>query len=294
MTQPAPQHLRPRAQGLATALPPLLLAAERLAAGVSTGVHGRRRAGPGEQFWQYRQALQGDALGAVDWRRSARSDSVYIREREWEAAHTVALWADTSLSMAYASPLAGESKGDRARLLTLALALLLDRGGERTALPATLAATPRHGPRQMERITQVLASPPAAAPEYGIAPDFGPLDPAQTVLFSDFLGPEDAVFPALSALRNDGRGLLVQVLDPSEESFPFDGRIVFESMGGGLSFETRRASALQPAYRARLAERREKLREFARAAGWHFLSHDTGQSAQAALLAIYSAIGPTG
>ena len=32
----------------------------------------------------------------IDWRRSASSDNLFVREREWEAAHTVWLWVDLS------------------------------------------------------------------------------------------------------------------------------------------------------------------------------------------------------
>ena len=75
--------------------------AEFLAATVAMGVHGRRRAGHGENFWQYRQAVPGDARSMVDWRRSGKSDEQFIREMEWEAAQTVSLWVDDALSMDY-------------------------------------------------------------------------------------------------------------------------------------------------------------------------------------------------
>ncbi len=48
-------RLRQRAEALAATLPPLLVAAERVAATVAQGVHGRRRAGMGESFWQFRR-----------------------------------------------------------------------------------------------------------------------------------------------------------------------------------------------------------------------------------------------
>jgi uncharacterized protein (DUF58 family) len=89
-----PVGLRRDAEKIAGALPPLLADAEMLAATVSMGVHGRRRAGTGEDFWQYRQAMPGDARTQVDWRRSGRSDNQYIREMEWEAAQTISIWVD--------------------------------------------------------------------------------------------------------------------------------------------------------------------------------------------------------
>jgi len=292
VTTPAPLSLRRDAEHLAAALPPLLVAAKRLASGVAAGVHGRRRSGAGESFWQYRQALPGDSLATIDWRRSARSDTLFIREREQEAAHTVAFWADSALSMDYASAPDLASKGARASLLALALAILLHNGGERIAFPGTIAADPRRGGRHLQRITRALTAPPSPRAEYGTPPLTGPLKPAACVFFSDFLGPEEQVFAALAkAAENCHSGFIVQVLDPAEQEFPFDGRVIFESMAGGVRFETHRAAALRAGYRARLAARRAALQIFARKSGWHYLEHIADDSPQPVVLAIYAAIG---
>ncbi len=126
--------LEREAHGLADRLPEILIDAQRIAQTVAHGLHGRRRAGPGETFWQFRQFQASDTLRQIDWRRSASSDHLYVREREWEAAHTVWLWPDLSESMNFRSHLASTTKRDRAVLLMLAAAELLVRGGERVAL----------------------------------------------------------------------------------------------------------------------------------------------------------------
>ncbi len=84
-------RLRAEAERQTAALPPLLADAQRLAATLILGEHGRRRAGQGETFWQYRRAEAGDPFTSIDWRRSARSDRLYVRQTEWEAAQTVSL-----------------------------------------------------------------------------------------------------------------------------------------------------------------------------------------------------------
>ncbi|EME67741.1 hypothetical protein H261_21958, partial [Paramagnetospirillum caucaseum] len=122
-----------RAEELASRFPPLLVEAERVAQSVAQGVHGRRRAGSGDAFWQYRRAQPGDGAGAIDWRRSARSDHLYVRETEWAASETVWLWLDASPSMHWRSDASLPTKHSRARLLILALGSLLLRGGERVA-----------------------------------------------------------------------------------------------------------------------------------------------------------------
>src|SRR2546427_9132911 len=121
----ATQHASGAARALAESMPRLILEAGRIAATVIHGLHGRRRAGPGENFWQYRRFLSGEPARRVDWRRSARDDHLYVREREWEAAHTVWIWPDRSPSMMFASPLVSDPKLDRALVITFALAQIL-------------------------------------------------------------------------------------------------------------------------------------------------------------------------
>ena len=288
-----PVGLRRDAEKISGALPPLLAEAEILAATVAMGVHGRKRSGHGENFWQYRQAVPGDARSMVDWRRSGRSDHQFIREMEWEAAQTVSLWVDDAQSMDYRSEGTERTKGERAALLALALALLLSRGGERVALMGTAAAQPRGGRAQLNRMAMELGGPPREdRPDYGSPPADNMTRGGRAVFFSDFLGDPEAMIPALSHAAERGvRGCFVQVLDESEEVFPFDGRVVFQSMGGGTEFETQRARALREAYGRRLAERRARLDELARGLGWRVLTHRTSQAPRGALLWLYMAVG---
>jgi uncharacterized protein (DUF58 family) len=280
--------LRARAETLGQALPPLLAAAEHLSATVILGDHGRRRAGMGDEFWQYRPAHAGDSARMIDWRRSGRADSHFVQEREWQAAQSVTLWVDTSRSMAFTGDKTRPAKSDRARLLALALAVLLLRGGERVGLAGD-AAPPRSGRAQVDRLALALAD--EAGADYGAPVASGMVAHGRAVFLSDFLGDLSGVEQAMARASDKGvRGALVQVLDPAEESFPFDGRTIFESMGGTLRHETLRAGDLKARYLARLAERKDRLAALCRASGWHFLTHHTGESAQAALLWLYRAL----
>ena len=95
--------LQHEADGLSAGLPPLMVQADHLAASVSLGVHGRRRAGMGESFWQFRRYASHDSSSAIDWRQSAKSQHIFVREREWEAAQTVWFWRDASANMSFKS-----------------------------------------------------------------------------------------------------------------------------------------------------------------------------------------------
>ena len=110
-----PVSVRQRAEETAARLPPLLVAAERIAASVAQGVHGRRRVGKGESFWQFRRYQQGDPVQSIDWRQSAKREHLYIRENEWEAAQSVWVWLDRSTSMQYHSDDALPDKAGNSR-----------------------------------------------------------------------------------------------------------------------------------------------------------------------------------
>lgn len=292
MTEAAPARpagLRRQAEALASALPPLLAEAEQLAATVQLGAHGRRRSGIGDEFWQFRPSIPGDEARAIDWRRSARTDQHFLREREWQAAQSVHLWVDDARSMEFTGGRDRRSKADRARLLALALSVLLIRAGERVGLTDPVAP-PRSGEIQLMRLAQGFTAAAGTA-DYG-APDARAVLPfSRAVFLSDFLGDSAAAEAALTQAADKGvKGALIQVLDPAEEAFPFDGRTIFESMGGTLTFETRKAGDLRSRYAERLAERKARLSALARTTGWAFSTHHTDEPAAAALLWLYAAL----
>src|SRR5689334_13468523 len=215
----SPATIQHRAEQLAARLPPLLVDAERVAATVAQGVHGRRRVGQGETFWQYRRYLPGDSARMVDWRRSAKSDQVFVRETEWEAAQTVWLWRDTSASMRWRSRRDLPEKADRAEILLRALGLLLVGAGERITLLGE-GLPPTTGRTALLRLSHAIENPNSAPA--GI-PYFEPLPRhAEVVLIGDLLAPLEEVQSLVGKFVARGvRGHLLQVLDPAEETLPF-------------------------------------------------------------------------
>lgn len=280
--------LRERAEAEAGRLPPLLARAEHLAGTVLLGEHGRRRAGLGDDFWQYRPAQPGDSRRLIDHRRSARGDTQYIRERELQIAQSVMLWCDRGASMRFTSDDALPEKIDRARLLTLALAILLIRGGERVGLTGTVLP-PRRGNAQVLRLAEMLSRD---MPEDYAPPEHRAMLPhARAVFVSDFLGDIAPVETALTKAADRGvRGVLLHLLDPAEAEFPYRGRSIFESIGGRLRHETLKADDLRGRYLDRLAARHEALEHLCRSTGWRLGQHRTDHSAQSALLWLYRAL----
>lgn len=283
-----PRALRLNAEAEASRLPPLLARAEQLAGTILLGEHGRRRAGMGDDFWQYRPVQAGDSRRMVDWRRSARSDAEFVREREWQVAQSVMLWVDASASMRFASDDALPSKSERARLIALAASILLVRGGERVGLTGT-GLPPRRGRAQILRLSEQFSNEQNV--EYGVPEARAMLPHARALFVSDFMGDISGVEEALTKAADRGvRGVLLQVLDPAEESFPFHGRTIFESAGKTLRFETLKANALKDKYLEKLAARKEALAHLCGVTGWQFTTHHTDTSAQSALLWLHRAL----
>ena len=277
--------LEREAVSLVERMPELLMEADRIASTVSHGIHGRRRSGPGDTFWQFRQYQSGEGAHLVDWRRSAGSDQLFVREREWEAAHTLYLWPNLSSSMAFKSHLGHGTKEERALILTLASTELLVRGGERVAL---LGLTQ---PTANRRATQKLAEQIVRDGDTmlkGSVPPAARLARFSTViLFSDFLDPLDKVRESIEALGAAGaNGHLVQILDPAEETLPYKGRTEFLSPDGSQRWIADRVEGLRERYQDRFQAHRMAIQEIAHRLGWSFLIHHTDRPASEALLAL--------
>jgi uncharacterized protein (DUF58 family) len=270
------------AEALGAGLPPLLIDAERLASTVSLGVHGRRKAGMGESFWQFRRYRQEDAAAAIDWRQSAKTQHLFVREREWEAAQSVWFWCDRSPGMQFTSDKV--TKASRASLLILALASLLVRGGERIALVGT-DAIPASSRAALRRIAHTLAQDDARA----MPPDAPVTGKAEFVWASDFLSPLADIESALRRLSHSAvTGSLIHIVDPAEEDFPFTGRTRFETARGDLSETVGRAESVAAEYRTRFKAHLETVGALARRMGWSHIVHRIDRPPQTALTALYA------
>jgi uncharacterized protein (DUF58 family) len=279
--------LEEAAQDLAAKLPALLVEARRVATTVAQGTHGRRRAGPGETFWQYRSFEQGDSASLIDWRRSAGSSHLFVREREWEAAHTVWIWIDLSPSMYFRSHLSQATKAERAIVLALALASLLSDAGERVGIPGLMHAKSGRNATALivETLARSLASqPPKALPD----PKIRLGRHSELAIFSDFLEPPERLASAFSAIARQGvRGHTVQILDPAEESLPYQGRVEFFDEESGTRYIAERAESLRESYQQKLAAHKAAVAFHATGLGWTPFLHHTNHPAVEALLPLH-------
>lgn len=275
------------ALALAARLPNLVVAAREIASSVVHGVHGRRVAGIGETFWQFRPFVAGESATGIDWRRSARDDRIYVREREWEGAHTIWIWIDRSPSMAFVSKLALQSKLDRGLVLGLAAADLLVHGGERVGLIGLTRPVATRGiiGRFAEAMIAEERAPHFTPAELPVNMTLPPRN--QAILFSDFLSDPGDIAEKIRVLSARGaRGHLVMIADPSEETFPFTGHTEFMDVDSAARLRVGQAESFRGDYISRLAAHREAIMAAARRRGWSFLPHRTDRPASEVLLAL--------
>lgn len=287
---PTTLQLEREAADAARALPNLLADAESLAATMTAGAHGRRRAGMGETFWQYRDYSVGDPISVIDWRQSARAPKrLYVRETEWETAATVRLWVGSGPSMSYASTEDVPTKNWRSNVLCLAIAILLNNAGERLALlPGDQPG--RRGPTLLMQMAESLLG------HHSMEAELPPLPPGQTaqaIYISDFYLPTDDLLKQITAIAATGvRTHFVAVADRAEATFPFKGRTIFKSLTHGVApFLFGDASAVKDAYQERREAHLQALEDQCRRYGFTFLRHYTDKSAAPVMAALHQAIG---
>jgi len=273
---------------LAASMPRLILESRKIAATVIHGLHGRRRAGSGENFWQFRRFISGEEARRIDWRRSARDDHLYVREREWEAAHTIWLWPDRSPSMNFVSRLARDTKQDRALIVAFALSEVLVEAGERVGLPGLMRPT---GSRAViDRMADALIHDPSE--RASLPQGFAPASLSEILLLSDLWSPIEDIRRTLTQLSSNGsQGHLVQIVDPAEETFPYSGRVEFIEPEGAGEITAGRAENWRADYEARLRLHRDEIRAAAAKLGWSFTIHRTDRPPNELLMALHARIG---
>jgi|RhiMetdeSRZDD1v2_1073273.scaffolds.fasta_scaffold15282_13 uncharacterized protein (DUF58 family) len=275
-------QLRDEAQQLSASAPALLIAAQRIAQTIVQGTHGRRNSGPGEDFWQYRLYTSGDPANRIDWRKSARSQKVLIRENEWAAANTLWLWVDGAAGMRFQSRLAEASKLSRSSLIAMALAILAVRAGERVGYLGS-GYLPGHTRNSLARLAENLSAPAAEFPIHSELSRF-----STCVLFSDFLEPVQRIGEKLVPIAAQVRtGHLLQIADPAEEAFPYRGRTEFVEMTGLRNLTFGRAETMKEDYQRLYLSQRAAVRDLAHRLGWTFAVHHTNESPLHVLLSLH-------
>ena len=250
----------------------------RAASAAHMGSAGRRKSGTGENFWQYRRHTSEDGADRVDWRRSAREEHLFVRETELETARTFLFWVDPSSGFNWSSGVTIPFKADRALLLSMALAGALSRSGERCgALGGGRGAV--SGARAPSRVGEDVRNfkPDTPFPK-------PPRDTAAVVVCSDFYSSLDEWRARLTPVAAKCRdGVLLQVCDPIEEAYPFNGRVRFVRPGQDRERLIGRAESIRDGYLDKFEKRRADMLALAGELGWRFVTHVTSEEARTPL-----------
>ncbi len=276
-----------QAEKIVANMPSLLAKAIKVANTTNYGLHGRRRPGPGEDFWQFRRYESNDPASSIDWRRTAASQHTYIREHEWQIAQTVLVWKDNSKSMNFISSLAKDSKKDRANILILALSFILLKGGETIGLIGNNIRQ-INNKSALEKMAETLLF----SDNNKAFPYKEPIKKnAHIIIFSDFLDPLNNIEKMVKNIAKDNsNGHLVQILDPAEKLLPFKGRIVFNNPENEFSTMIGKVESVRNIYKNRIKDHYEGLKNIASLNGWTLTQHVTDNSPESALISIYNGI----
>ncbi len=272
---------------LAADLPGLLVEAEKVAHTFMKGVHGRRRVGQGESFWQFRHYIEGDLPRDIDWRQSGKTDEVFIKQREWEASQTVWLYRDASESMDFRSAQKMPFKKDYAEILLLALAIIILEGGEQVGLIGTDLAPQTHY-NSIQRVYEHLKTQREMA-ETGraVAPR------SHAVIISDFYYPVEQLEAFCGHLAQKRvHGALIQLHDPAEKTLPYSGRMKFHDIENpsAAALDIQQVEAVRAEYEARYQEHMQKIEAAAKRWGWTFMSFGTNEKYETVLSTLYDAM----
>jgi uncharacterized protein (DUF58 family) len=162
------------------------------------GVRQLRRRGAGTVFAALREYVPGDDPRGVDWKASARRDTLLVRERAAEQGQTVVIAVDAGRLMTQAVT-GGGSRFDAALAAALVLADVAAQGGDRVGLLVFDDAVrawvpPTAGPGTLGRLRDTLVDVQPSLVESDYAAAFRALAERQRrrallVLYTDVVAP---------------------------------------------------------------------------------------------------------
>ncbi|CAF26414.1 DUF58 domain-containing protein [Bartonella quintana] len=271
----------------AAKMPYFLLQAHHIANTLISGWHGQRKRGNGENFWQFRPYIEGEAITRIDWRRSARGEHTYLREYEWEKTQTVWIWPDQSASMHYCSRFSQISKGNHAIILALALAKLLVRSDEHIAIPNLMP--PTRTSNVIERMALALENHHTE----NSFPDFSTITRfSHAIIMSDFLDAPKKIIQHLTVLSaKQTTAHLIEVADPAEEHFPYTGRTEFFDPETKEKRVLGKAENFREHYCKLYQARRQQLIDFCSCQGWTYHVSKTDRPLTEIILQLANKIG---
>lgn len=267
-------HLRRKAEHHVSDLPALMIKAEKISANIMHGMHAQRKAGSGEKFWQFREYQETDRPQDIDWRQSAKTDQVLIKQREWQTTQRTYLWCASGASMDFTSSPKHYTKQDTAHIIALSLALLLRQSEEQIGLFGDLKTG--HSEDKIQNIGQLLLQQSAANAPLPDTMHFALPRHASFIGIGDFLSPiEDITRSMASVSANAENGLLIQILDPAELNLSYKGRVRFRGIEDGELELVNNVSSIRQEYKQRISHHTDQAKALCHEQNWSYILHNT-------------------
>ncbi len=274
--------LRADAEQLAGHLPALLLKAEQIAATINVGQHGRRRVGTGEDFWQFKSYSTGDERSQIDWRQSAKRGEMFIRQKELESSENAWFWVSESPTMQFKTEASNFSKLEYAKLITLALCVLLNKADENVGILGKMEKA-AHGSAHLETLTDALLADDITDTQEALKASSASAK-SKIILFSDFLQPIDELQMQISQMAaNKSKGAFIHIADPAEVTLPYTGRVSFLNMQGEPAVDFKRVENIKEDYLEAFKAHQNALIALAKKFDWRYKFLTTEQSPASAL-----------
>ena len=285
-------HLRREAEHHVSDLPALMIKAEKISANIMHGMHAQRKAGSGEKFWQFREYQETDRPQDIDWRQSAKTDQVLVKQREWQTTQRTYLWCASGASMDFTSSPKQYTKQDTTHIIALSLALLLRQSEEQIGLFGDLKTG--HSEDKIQNIGQLLLQQSAVNARLPDTDNFALPRHASFIGVGDFLSPIDDITHSMSSVSaNAENGLLIQILDPAELDLRYKGRVRFRGMEDDELELVNNVSSIRQEYKQRISHHTDQVKALCHEQNWSYILHNTSDDIANTLKGIWQLMDRT-
>ncbi len=281
-------NLRHKAEQSVATLPALMMQVEKVSASIIHGGHGIRKSGAGEQFWQFRDYHDKDHPQNIDWRQSAKGDTVFIKQKELQTTQRTYIWRASGKSMDYKSNPALYTKNECANVIALALTLILRRSEEQIGIFGDIKTG--RSERNLQKIAQILLDTSGLEESLPNSLDFTIPNQASFIGISDFLLPIEDIKHCFSNI-NTKNALIIQTLDPAEIELSYSGRTKFYGVDSNNQELINNVASVRSDYKNRITAHINDLKSLCHTKGWNHVLYITDTNITATLQNIINEVG---
>ncbi len=281
--------LRHEAEREICTLPALMMAAEKISGSILHGVHSQGKSGAGEEFWQFREYQDTDCPQDIDWRQSAKSDTIFTKQKEWQTTQKTYIWCASGSSMDYSSSNKIYNKQAVAQITSMSLALLLRRSEEQVGLFGDLKTG--NSEDKMQKIANILLNKSNIEAILPNSTDFTLPNHSPFIGIGDFLSPIGEITDNFARISHSAKaGFIIQILDPAEIELPYNGRVEFKTSHGKDGNIINNVASIRAEYKTRISEHINQVKALCDDLGWHYILHKTDSDITQTLKDIWSII----